>query len=332
MARRSLKDSTTGSGLIAPELEKFVFGGNEASAKVLQEAEVTTLPREKIHLTFSFTPNRRPLRYHYDHEVIRQWAETELKPNGIRNPLWVRPHPDVPNEYELVAGCRRYYGSAFTGEDPPVRIFEWDDAIAYRAAIAENAHREDFNALEETDYILNLLALAINSTREAAASLLYQFNNTNKRKGNQDVLAHPEFPQVQSVFEYVGNITWQSFVSARLPLLKKPEDVLTAIRTGEIDYCKGLEIAKITDESERRNLLDSAIADKLSVSAIKKRVKVLKQPAIAKPEGTPIDRRTRWVKVQSKISKSKVWDNPKNAKQLDKVLTQLEKLLGEKDV
>jgi len=302
---------------------------NEADLDAEQSSDLptpTTIPRKKIHLTFSFTPNKKPLRYHYDQEEIRQWAEKELKPNGIRNPLWIRPHPTIKGEYELVAGCRRYYASAYIEEDPPVRIFEWDDTSAYRAAIAENAHRQNFNALEETDYILHLLALAIESTPEVAVSLLYQLANIKKRQGNQNVLVHPQYPLVQAVFEYVGNISWESFTSSRLPLLKKPEDILTAIRQGKIDYTKGLEIAKIPNLESRQNLLEEAVTGQLSVAEIKQRTKDLKLSVrVHKLPSSTL--KQRWGIMHTKISRSKVWEDPQKSKNLEKLLTQLEQML-----
>jgi ParB family chromosome partitioning protein len=292
-----------------------------------KDSGVVWIPRSKIHLTFSFVPGRQPVRYYYDQDELKAWALNDLKPNGIHSPLWVRPlSNEKPDEYELVAGKRRYHGSEFAEIDPlPVRIFNWDNLEAFKASLAENKNRRDFSALEDLDGTLKLLSLAIEGSVEEAISLLYQIDNLKRRSGIENVLDHPQFEVIQSVFAFCGGITWESFVKARLPLLKKPKEILEAVRQGKIEYTKGLEIAKIDDSGIRQELLWEAIANNLSLAEIKKRVKVFK-PSSENPIRTRLDSAYK----QFKKSLKNIEQDPHQLQEAEGLLVQIEEFLQRK--
>ncbi|MDZ8264386.1 ParB/RepB/Spo0J family partition protein [Nostoc sp. ChiQUE01b] len=292
-----------------------------------KDSGVVWIPRSKIHLTFSFVPGGQPVRYYYDQDELKAWALNDLKPNGIYSPLWVRPLSNaLPDEYELVAGKRRYHGSEFAEIDPlPVRIFNWNDLEAFKASLAENKNRRDFSALEDLDGTLKLLSLAIEGTVEEAISLLYQLDNLKRRSGLKNVLEHPKFDTIQVVFGFCGGITWESFVKTRLPLLKKPQEVLEAIRQGKIEYTKGLEIAKINNSGIRQELLGEAIANNLSLAEIKKRVKVIKPSS-----ENPIQTRLNSAYKQFKKSLKNIEKDPKQLQEAESLLLKIEEFLQQK--
>lgn len=292
-----------------------------------KDSGVVWIPRSKIHLTFSFVPGGQPVRYYYDQDELKAWALNDLKPNGIYSPLWVRPLSNaLPDEYELVAGKRRYHGSEFAEIDPlPVRIFNWNDLEAFKASLAENKNRRDFSALEDLDGTLKLLSLAIEGTVEEAISLLYQLDNLKRRSGLKNVLEHPKFDTIQVVFGFCGGITWESFVKARLPLLKKPQEILEAIRQGKIEYTKGLEIAKINNSGIRQELLGEAIANNLSLAEIKKRVKVIKPSS-----ENPIQTRLNSAYKQFKKSLKNIEKDPKQLQEAESLLLKIEEFLQQK--
>jgi ParB family chromosome partitioning protein len=62
----------------------------------------------------------------------------------------------------------------------------------------------------------------------------------------------------------------------RLPLLNLPEDVLSALRSGRIEYTKAKAIASVKDEELRQQLLEDAIANSLSLSQIKEKVRAIR--------------------------------------------------------
>ncbi|MDM9580262.1 ParB N-terminal domain-containing protein [Nostoc sp. GT001] len=306
-----------------PDTDESEIITNESS----KDSGVVWIPRSKIHLTFSFVPGGQPVRYYYDQDELKAWALNDLKPNGIHSPLWVRPLSlELPDEYELVAGKRRYHGSEFAEIDPlPVRIFNWNNLEAFKASLAENKNRRDFSALEDLDGTLKLLSLAIEGTVEEAISLLYQIDNLKRRSGLKNVLEHPKFDTIQVVFGFCGGITWESFVKTRLPLLKKPQEILEAIRQGKIEYTKGLEIAKISNSGIRQELLWEAIANNLSLAEIKKRVKVIK-PSSENPIQTRLDSAYK----QFKKSLKNIEKDPHHLQEAESLLLKIEEFLQQK--
>jgi ParB family chromosome partitioning protein len=293
-------------------------------SKLNESSTVKWVSRNNIHLTFSFVPGNQPVRYYYDEQELKAWALTDLKPNGIHSPLWVRPLPSRELEqYELVAGLRRYRGAQLVDIDPlPVRIFIWSDIEAFKASLVENKNRQDFSALEDLDGTLKLLAISLDKTVEEATSLLYQLDNLKRRSGTQSVLGHPQFEIVQALFALSGGITWESFVKTRLPLLKKPKEILEVVRQGKIEYTKGVEIAKIEDADARLEFLDYVISEHVSLAEIKQHVKSLK------PKSTDaLQARLEKSYKQFKKSLKVIEKNPKRLQQAEKLLQQLEKFV-----
>lgn len=319
MARRSLKEAVENS----PQLEAFVFGQGSLKEPTLAN-KLQPLPRKSINLTFSFTPDCKPLRHYYNKEELEKWAEADIKPNGIQSPLWVRPMPESSaGKYELVAGLRRYYAAEILDLDSvPAIVYDWDDKQAYFASLSENINRRDFSVLEQLDGTLNLLALKLDTTPDGAVQALYRLNNEMKKKLNQNVLVSAELEQVESAFDFLGQISWQSFVSTRLPLLKKPPEILQAVRQGKLHYTKALEIAKIKDDRQRQELLELAIAEQLSLNQIKQQI------AVSLPQNHKVvTTKDRFSDTYKRVKAAKVWEDPKKAKQLEKLMAQLEQLL-----
>lgn len=331
--RRKLKDA-----IASNEELNFVFGQG-ATQKITQVAEATQeqlIPCHDILCTFTFVPDGKPVRHYYDPEELQQWALNDIKPNGIRSPLWVRPHPDQAGKYELVAGLRRFKAAGIIQlETVPSKVFNWDDRTAFHAAISENANRRDFSALEELDNMLRLLEIQLGCDVEAVVSLLYRMNNAAKGTTNQNVLVSPEAELVKKTFNEFGKITWQSFVSSRLPMLKKPDDILDAIRRGEIHYTKGILVAGLKDDLQRQQLLRSVQSDFLSVAEIKRQVSQLNQ-MIADPTRSKRSKvRFSQQQFQSRLTSTletaeknpSLWSDDERLEKLEKLLKQLESIV-----
>ncbi len=321
--RRKLKDAIASNQELS-----FVFG--QTAEKIVQAAEATTekeVAWDAVICSFSFVPDGKPVRHYYDAEELEQWAFNDIKPNGIRSPLWVRPHPIQPQKYELVAGLRRLKAAGIVGlTTVPVKVFDWDDRTAFQAAISENANRRDFSALEELDNMLRLLEIQLGQSTDDVISLLYRMNNAAKGTTNQNVLVSPEAELVKQIFNSFGRITWQSFVATRLPLLKKPPEILQVIRQGKVHYTKGILLAGVKDESQRQQLLEKAVYDSLSLSELKTQIKALSPT----PEATakPPNLQQRLTQVAQQVKKNKtLWRDAAKTQQLETLLNQLEELL-----
>jgi len=331
--RRTLKQAYKENP--SPGLEDFVFGDPiDSPARSIQESEEEVefgteiiVPISRIHKTFSFTPDKKPVRYYYDQDKLREWAETDLKPNGVRTALWIRPMPGKLEDYELVAGLRRLTGCEIVGiKEVPVKVFDWSDDEAYAAAFDENDRRQDFSKLEELDISLNLLAKKLGMEREDVISLLYRMDNQAKGKTTQSVLGNKNAQMVEEFFTARNLLTWQSFVATRLPLLKKPPEILDAIRSSRIDYTKAVEIARLKDIEHREVLLEQTINQRLSLIEVKERVKALVTSAKNGVDQST-DLKSRFKAALRHMDKAKVWaDNEKTSK-LKTLLDQIEQLI-----
>ena len=274
-----------------------------------------SLPTKAITL-----PEGQPRRY-FDAKAIAELTES-IKQHGILQPLLVRTLPD--DKYELVAGERRYRAAIAAGLDEvPVVIRSLSDEDALALALIENLQRENLNPVEETEGILQLLALRLGTSKDEVGSLLYRMLNDSVRLTN-NVMSQPEAELVKEVFTNLGLMSWESFISNRLPLLKLPKDILEALRSGRIAYTKAKAISKIKDETERLTLLEEAIAQSLSLSQIRERLK----QASSVPEGDHT-LKSRMDMTYRRLLQAKFWDDSSKQKKLEKLLAQMEALLAE---
>ena len=282
-----------------------------------QSASPQTLRIEQIIASSS-----QPRRY-FDPDKLEQLTQS-VKEHGILEPLLVRPLAD--ERYELVAGERRYLAAQQAGlTEVPVVVKELTDTEALQLALVENLQREDLNPVEETEGILQLLALKLESEVSGVISLLNQLAKT--QRGLADNVVRPEQQQViKEVFQGIGRLTVESFRTHRIPLLNLPEDILEALRAGKIEYTKAKAIARVKDEATRTQLLEDAIAKSLSLNQIRSLVKAEQEPK-QQPE-----LKTRFDATYKRAKKAKsLWSNAKKKKQLESLLTRLEKLLDEED-
>ena len=143
------------------------------------------------------------------------------------------------------------------------------------------------------------------------------------QRGFTDNVVRNEKQQlIEAVFTTVGRLSIESFRTHRIPLLNLPEDILEALRSGQIEYTKAKAIAAVKDEELRKQLLEEAIALSLSLSQIKEKVNA------AKPVKEKEKLRSRFDTTYSIARKSKqLWQDPKKRKKLESLLAQLEKLI-----
>ncbi|PSN19586.1 chromosome partitioning protein ParB [filamentous cyanobacterium CCP5] len=334
MARRTLKQAYQEQP--PSNLESFVFGAGESNLSSEETERAAAfgseiiVPTARIHKTFSFTANGKPLRYYYDQDELKEWGETDLKPNGVRTALWVRPVLDQPGEYELVAGLRRLTACELAGiTEAPVKVFDWSDEEAYAAAFDENDRRRDFSRLEEVDNILSILCKKLVIDQDELISLLYRMDNEAKGKTTQNVLGNPEAQAIEEFFIARGQLTWKSFVATRLPLLKKPPEILDAIRSSQIDYTKAIEIAKVKNPQRRAELLNQAVQRSLSLTEVKAAIKQTSQPHETAPQANSADLKKRFKSLLRQADKTDAWEDSKRSQKLEKLLQQLEKLLAD---
>lgn len=289
-------------------------------AALLGEVAPEAATQKAVAVTAIHLPPQQPRRY-FDPDKLEQLV-LSIKEHGILEPLLVRPRSG--GEYELVAGERRYRAAQKLGlAEVPVVIRKLTDEEALALSLIENLHREDLNPVEETEGILQLLSLKLNVAVEETISLLYRMQNEAKGKVTQNVLGSQSGEEVKSLFDSLGLMSWESFASSRLPLLKLPTEVLDALHRGEIEYTKATAIARVKDVSARRALLLAAIEEKLSLTQIAERIKA------TRPSGSQDSLKERIKQASSRLQKAKLWDSPEKQQVLEKLLEQMEALLAD---
>ncbi|MBD2037733.1 ParB/RepB/Spo0J family partition protein [Leptolyngbya sp. FACHB-321] len=278
---------------------------------------------EDRHLaTADIVPFEQQPRRYFDPEKLNQLVES-IKQHGILEPLLVRSSKD--GKYEIVAGERRYRAATMLGlTEVPVVIRNFNDQEALQVALIENLQREDLNPIEETEGILELVALRLQKDVEYVITLLNQAAHP-ERNAVDNVIHKEEWQVLQKVFATVGRFTPESFRTNRLPLLNLPTDILNALREGKLAYTKARAIARVKDEAQRHELLATAIKEELSLVQIKERI--VTSAKVNSVEAPVTSLKTRFESAYKRIKNSKVWDSPKQKKTLEKLLETLEQLV-----
>ncbi len=91
---------------------------------------------------------------------------------------------------------------------------------------------------------------------------------------------------------------------------------------GNIAYTKAKAISEVKDEAARKEVLENAISNSLSLSQIRELIKELKPVRQQSELKTCFDATYK----QAKQSKE-LWQDPKKKKKLESLLSQLEKLI-----
>jgi ParB family chromosome partitioning protein len=218
--------------------------------------------------------------------------------------------------------------------------------------LIENLQREDLNAYEETLGILELLTLRLNRTQEQVISLLNRIEKANRRKTNNVICQEDDSLEdsigenssfdlesvktIENVFALVGRFSPESFRSNRLPLLNLPSDVQQALALGKIEYTKARAIvqgiAKLNNKSrineERERLLIEAIENNLSLNYIQDKIRKLLE---AERGEETLSLKQKYKDLSKQLGSSKVWNNPKKQKTLEKLLDRIKIILADEE-
>jgi ParB/RepB/Spo0J family partition protein len=166
-------------------------------------------------------------RKHFSEDHLQELAES-IKASGVHQPILVRPLPASRLEstyrarsfgetlpaYELIAGERRWRASKIAGlVEIPALIRPLTDAQVLEAQIVENLQRRDLSELEEAE--------------------------------GYELLMQQSGMDAEIIGSKIGKS--RSYVYARMKLLALCPEAREAMRTGDIDFSRGLLIARIPD-------------------------------------------------------------------------------------
>ncbi|MBL9035387.1 MAG: ParB/RepB/Spo0J family partition protein [Rhodospirillaceae bacterium] len=167
MAKRHL-----GRGLSA------LLGGDDGEPPVTGAAiaAARSVPIEFLH------PSKLQPRADFDDERLEQLAQS-IREQGVLQPILVRAHPGKANQFEIVAGERRWRAAQKAQlHEVPIVQKDLTDRDTLEIALIENIQRQDLNAIEEARgyrrllqefaYTQEVLAERVGKSRPHIANLL----------------------------------------------------------------------------------------------------------------------------------------------------------------
>ena len=164
--------------LFEDEEATFAAGGTPAGEK---KETIPAMGRKVLGIG-QLTPNPDQPRQFFDPNGIAELSES-IKQHGLLQPILVRPIPNNPDMFEIVAGERRWRASQKAQlHEVPVVIRDLDDIQTLQIALIENLQRMDLNAIEEAKGYQRLVdefafsaedvGRAVNKSRSHVANLI----------------------------------------------------------------------------------------------------------------------------------------------------------------
>ncbi len=188
----------------------------------------------------SIRPNSLQPRTRFDEEAMSALAAS-IREVGVLQPVLVRPVEDGSDEYELIAGERRWRAARRAGlQTVPVLVREVSAAAdSLEQALVENLHREDLGPLEEA---------------AAYQQLIDDFGHTH-----------------EEVAARVGKS--RATVTNTLRLLQLPAGVQRALADGAISAGHGRALLGTPDRAFQEALVNRVLAEGLTVRQVEEAVR-----------------------------------------------------------
>jgi ParB family transcriptional regulator, chromosome partitioning protein len=143
MAREAVAMAEEGRSRLGRGLAALIGDVGDESAAVERTRSQRRVPIEFLK------PNPRNPRRHFAEAELEELCAS-IKERGIIQPILVRTARGAVDQYEIIAGERRWRAAQRAGlHDVPIVLLEVSDREALELAIIENVQRIDLNALEE---------------------------------------------------------------------------------------------------------------------------------------------------------------------------------------
>lgn len=188
-------------------------------------------------------PNKNQPRKEFEKEGLEELSHS-IKNYGIIQPIIVRK---VENQYEIVAGERRWKASQLAGlKEIPCLVRDVEDIEAMKLALIENIQREDLNPIEEA---------------RAFKELMDKYQ-----------LKQEELSQV------VGKS--RSYIANTLRLLNLDNETQNLVEEGKISSGHGRALLSIKNDKDRKRATNEIINNKLNVRQTEDMAKQIKSNKI----------------------------------------------------
>jgi ParB family transcriptional regulator, chromosome partitioning protein len=186
-------------------------------------------------------------RTQFKQEALDELAAS-IKAKGVIQPILVRPVPNFPHQFEVVAGDRRWQAAQLAGlTEIPAVVRELSDQEAIAVALIENIQREELTPTEEA---------------RSLGRLIGEFSLTH-----------------QEVGEAVGRS--RTAVTNLLRLLELPAEVIALIDAQSISMGHARALLGLEAETARVDLAKTVVERGLSVRETERRVRKAQTAAAA---------------------------------------------------
>ena len=197
------------------------------------------ITQKKIFIS-DIVRNKYQPRKHFDKERLAELTNS-IKERGIIQPIVVRPSKNSDNEYEIVAGERRWLAAQNAGlNEVPVVVINVSDEQTLEYAIVENIQRQDLNIIEEA---------------EGYKRLMDDFGYNHEK-----------------IAKFVGKS--RSHIANSLRILTLPESVLSLVQNGKLSAGHARTLVGVNNPSL---LVKKIIENNFSVRQVENLVKKFKQ-------------------------------------------------------
>lgn len=168
-------------------------------------------------------------RRSFDDAALQELADS-LAEKGVIQPLFLRPHPDTPNRYQIAAGERRWRASRLNVEaghpdwpadrPMPATVRALTDEELIELAIAENQDRQDVHPLDEAEAYSALAKIREDRgeyLKDAAAAIAGRLGKSGRFVELRIALARKLGPAARTAFEKDQIPLWAARELAKWP-------------------------------------------------------------------------------------------------------------------
>ncbi len=186
-------------------------------------------------------------RKNFDETALQLLADS-IREHGVIQPIIVREVEGLDDNYEIIAGERRWRASKLAGLDEiPAVIMTGDDLKVAEVALIENVQRKDLNSIEEA---------------MAYRALIERFGLKQ-----------------EEVAQQAGKS--RSAVANMLRLLELPDEILEFVRDDRLSMGHARALLGLEDEDQMIPLAEMTMAKELSVREVEALVR--KHNAVTEP-------------------------------------------------
>lgn len=221
--------------IILPPFSRMFGMGDKETIESIEEFKQDEVVQLSIN---HISPNRYQPRTIFNPEKIDELAQT-IHTHGMIQPIVVRKVVDADQEYEIIAGERRYRAVKQLGwTEIPALIRQMNDKETASVALIENLQREELTVIEEARAYQQLIEIH-ELTQEALA----------QRLGKS-----------------------QSTIANKLRLLKLPDPIQQAIMNKSITERHARALIVLKDEAKQILLLNEVIEKQLNVKQTEEKI------------------------------------------------------------